>query len=115
MAHLFIVVVYDSFNRKNVKISTTYHFPDFGFFMSQDDAHYHNHQNAPDALRLTVVASGALQMEHVLDQETAELLMAGTKVSDVMIVVLTIFYTIAWYLSLSFSMHLPMAMSLSQI
>ena len=47
MAHLFIVVVYDSFNRKNVKISTTYYFPDFSFFMSQDDAHYHNHQNAP--------------------------------------------------------------------
>ena len=44
--------------------------------------------NNVDALRLTVVASGALQMEHVLDQETAELLRAGTKVSDVMIVVL---------------------------
>ena len=37
-------------------------------------------------LRLTVVASGVLQMEHVLDQETAELLRAGTKVSDTMIV-----------------------------
>ena len=60
--------------------------------------------NNVDALRLTVVASGALQMEHVLDQETAELLMAGTKVSDEMIVVLTILYTIAWSLSLSFSM-----------
>ena len=47
MAHLFIVVVYDSFNRKNVKISTTYYFPDFSFFMSQDDAHYQNHRNAP--------------------------------------------------------------------
>ena len=47
MAHLFIVVVYDSFNRSNVKISNTYNFPDFSFFMSQDDAHYHNHQNAP--------------------------------------------------------------------
>ena len=60
--------------------------------------------NNVDALRLTVVASGALQMEHVLDQETAELLMAGTKVNDEMIVVLTILYTIAWSLSLSFSM-----------
>ena len=49
MAHLFIVVVYDSFNRNNVKISKTYNFPDFSFFMSQDDAHYHNHQNAPGA------------------------------------------------------------------
>ena len=51
-----------------------------------------------------MVASGVLQMEHVLDQETAELLMAGTKVNDEMIVVLTILYTIAWSLSLSFSM-----------
>ena len=42
--------------------------------------------NNVDALRLTVVASGVLQLEHVLDQETAELLMAGTKVSDVMVV-----------------------------
>ena len=49
MAHLFIVVVYDSFSRNNVKISTTYYFLDFSFFMSQDDAHYHNHQNAPTA------------------------------------------------------------------
>ena len=48
MAHLFNVVVYDSFNRKNVKISTTYYFLDFSFFMSQDDAHYQNHLNAPN-------------------------------------------------------------------
>ena len=46
MAHL-VVVVYDSFNRKNIKISTTYYFLDFSFFMSQDDAHYQNHLNAP--------------------------------------------------------------------
>ena len=32
---------------KSVKISTTYYFSNFSFFMSQDDAHYHNHQNAP--------------------------------------------------------------------
>ena len=32
---------------KNVKISTTYNFLDFSFFMSQDDAHYQNHLNAP--------------------------------------------------------------------
>ena len=50
MAHLFIVVVYDSFNRNNIKISKTYNSPDFSFFMSQDDAHYHNHQNAPGGL-----------------------------------------------------------------
>ena len=34
---------------KNVKISTTYYFLDFSFFMSQDDAHYQNHLNAPFA------------------------------------------------------------------
>ena len=51
MAHLFNVVVYDSFNRKNVKISTTYYFLDFSFFMSQDDAHYQNHLNAPIVLK----------------------------------------------------------------
>ena len=49
MAHLFIV---DSFNRKNVKISTTYYFMDFSFFMPQDDAHYQNHRNAPGSGRL---------------------------------------------------------------
>ena len=54
MAHLFIVVVYDSFNRNNVKISKTYNFPDFSFFMSQDDAHYHNHQNAPYIVSLRI-------------------------------------------------------------
>ena len=52
MAHLFNVVVYDSFNRKNVKISTTYYFLDFSFFMSQDDAHYQNRLNAPFVLTL---------------------------------------------------------------
>ena len=55
MAHLFNVVVYDSFNRKNVKISTTYYFLDFSFFMSQDDAHYQNHLNAPHVLYTLVV------------------------------------------------------------
>ena len=35
---------------KNVKISTTYYFLDFSFFMSQDDAHYQNHLNAPSWL-----------------------------------------------------------------
>ena len=36
-----------SWTAKNVNISKTYYFPDFSFFVSQDDAHYHNHQNAP--------------------------------------------------------------------
>ena len=57
MAHLFIVVVYDSFNRKNVKISKTYYFPDFSFFMSQDDAHYQNHLNAPVSSTPTPLSS----------------------------------------------------------
>ena len=52
MAHLLIVVVFDSFNRNNVKISKTYNFPDFSSFMSQDDAHYQNHLNAPNILSL---------------------------------------------------------------
>ena len=47
MAHLFIVLVYDSFHRKKPKISTTYYFLNFSLFMSQDDAHYQNHLNAP--------------------------------------------------------------------
>ena len=48
MAHLFIDDVYDSFNRQSLKISTIYYFPDFSFFMSQDDTHYQNYQNAPN-------------------------------------------------------------------
>ena len=47
MAHLFIVVVNDSFNRKNVNLSQIYYVLDFSFFMSQDDAYYHIHQNDP--------------------------------------------------------------------
>lgn len=46
-------------------------------------------------------------MEHVLDQETAELLRAGTKVSDEMIVVFTIFYSITWSLSLFSQCNYP--------
>ena len=42
VAHLFIVVVYDS-----LYISTINYFLDFSFFMSHDDAHYQNHRNAP--------------------------------------------------------------------
>ena len=49
MAHLFIVVVNDSFNRKNVNLSQIYYVLDFSFFMSQDDAYYHIHQNDPNA------------------------------------------------------------------
>ena len=49
MAHLFIVVVNDSFNRKNVNLSQIYYVLDFSFFMSQDDAYYHIHQNDPSA------------------------------------------------------------------
>ena len=51
MAHLFIVVVNDSFNRKNVNLSQIYYVLDFSFFMSQDDAYYHIHQNDPSSAR----------------------------------------------------------------
>ena len=44
------VVVYDSFDRKNVKIFTTYYILHISFFMSQDDAHYQNHRNVPAGL-----------------------------------------------------------------
>ena len=48
---------------KNVKISTTYYFLDFSFFMSQDDAHYQNHLNAPGfVLFSTVVFLGDLEI-----------------------------------------------------
>ena len=45
--HLFTLLCMIVLTEKNVKISTTYYFPDFSFFMSQDDAHYQNHRNAP--------------------------------------------------------------------
>ena len=64
MAHLFIVVVYDSFYRKNVKISTTYYFLDFSFFMSQGDAHYQNHRNAPQGESLVVTLSSDEEEEN---------------------------------------------------
>ena len=47
MAHLFIVAVNDSFDRKNVNHFQIYYVLDFSFFMSQDDAYYHIHQNDP--------------------------------------------------------------------
>ena len=49
MAHLFIVAVNDSFDRKNVNHFQIYYVLDFSFFMSQDDAYYHIHQNDPTA------------------------------------------------------------------
>ena len=49
VAHLFILYVYVSPNRKNVNLSQIYYVLDFSFFMSQDDAYYHNHQNDPKA------------------------------------------------------------------
>ena len=60
MAHLFIDDVYDSFNRQSLKISTIYYFPDFSFFMSQDDTHYPNYQNAPEH----VTKKGGYGAEH---------------------------------------------------
>ena len=47
MAHHFILDVYDSPNRKYVNLSIIYYIVDFSFFLSQDDAYFHIHQNDP--------------------------------------------------------------------
>ena len=47
MAHHFILDVYVSPNRKYVNLSIIYYIADFSFFMSQDDAYFHIHQNDP--------------------------------------------------------------------
>ena len=49
VAHHFILDVYDSPNRKYVNLSIIYYIADFSFFMSQDDAYFHIHQNDPAA------------------------------------------------------------------
>ena len=48
MAHLFILDVYVSPNRKYVNLSIIFYILDFSFFMSQDDAYFHIHQNDPN-------------------------------------------------------------------
>ena len=52
MAHHFILDVYDSPNRKYVNLSIIYYIVDFSFFMSQDDAYFHIHQNDPPTDKL---------------------------------------------------------------
>ena len=47
MAHLFILDVYVRPNRKYVNLSLIYYVLDFSFFLSQDDAYFHIHQNDP--------------------------------------------------------------------
>ena len=47
VAHHFILDVYDSPNRKYANLSIIYYIVDFSFFMSQDDAYFHIHQNDP--------------------------------------------------------------------
>ena len=49
VAHLFILDVYVSPNRKYVNLSLIYYILDFSFFMSQDDAYFHIHQNDPSS------------------------------------------------------------------
>ena len=49
VAHLFILDVYVSPSRKYVSLSLIYYILDFSFFMSQDDAYFHIHQNDPSA------------------------------------------------------------------
>ena len=50
MAHLFILDVYVRPNRKYVNLSLIYYVLDFSFFMSQDDAYFHIHQNDPNVI-----------------------------------------------------------------
>ena len=52
VAHHFILDVYVSPNRKYVNLSIIYYIADFSFFMSQDDAYFHIHQNDPKILIL---------------------------------------------------------------
>ena len=84
MAHLFIVVVYDSFNRNNVKISKTYNFPDFSFFMSQDDAHYHNHQNAPNCQKCLFLQNQEMNInvDIMLHKEEGDIRISQHQVSN---------------------------------
>ena len=55
VAHHFIFDVYDSPNRKYVNLSIIYYIVDFSFFMSQDDAYFHIHQNDPEDPGLLMV------------------------------------------------------------
>ena len=57
MAHHFILDVYVSPNRKYVNLSIIYYIADFSFFMSQDDAYFHIHQNDPITPRFIAMAS----------------------------------------------------------
>ena len=47
VAHHLILDVYVSPNRKYVNLSIIYYITDFTFFISQDDAYFHIHQNDP--------------------------------------------------------------------
>ena len=47
VAYLYILDVYVSPNRKYANLFLIYYILDFGFFMSQDDAYFHIHQNDP--------------------------------------------------------------------
>ena len=49
VAHHLILDVYVSPNRKYVNLSIIYYIADFSFFMSQDDAYFHIHQNGPSS------------------------------------------------------------------
>ena len=66
VAHHFILDVYDSPNRKYVNLSIIYYIADFSFFMSQDDAYFHIHQNDPNnsVAQLHRKRSRSLLMHH---------------------------------------------------
>ena len=57
VAHHLILDVYVSPNRKYVNLSIIYYIADFSFFMSQDDAYFHIHQNDPITPRFIAMAS----------------------------------------------------------
>ena len=63
VAHLFILDVYVSPNRKYVNLSIIYYILDFSFFMSQDDAYFHIHQNDPLASLLKQKPLGCERIE----------------------------------------------------
>ena len=68
VAHHFILDVYVSPNRKYVNLSIIYYIADFSFFMSQDDAYFHIHQNDPTTAASSIVGSMSVLRAVVMDR-----------------------------------------------
>ena len=85
VAHLNIPDVYVSPNRKYINLSLIYHILDFSFFMSQDDAYFHIHQNDPGIVTLGLEnvtsnrTTGAQQRLFVIGPESYQLSTLVTK------------------------------------